>query len=155
MCSCQGRLSENRTKNWSYNNNDYYTEESIQRSTLIADTTMQTANIYTEKLLKEINKQSRNLCSKLYNPLLYTKNYSVWKNSVEQLVCLFITEHYNVSKTSVFSMGKGEEEYKKLRLNYDETLAKYSTFYKIWKKLPLNKEDCTKFISLSRKRKGI
>ena len=116
---------------------------------------MQTANIYTEKLLKEINKQSRNLCSKLYNPLLYTKNYSVWKNSVEQLVCLFITEHYNFSKTSVFSMGKGEEEYKKLRLNYDETLAKYSTFYKIWKKLPLNKEDCTKFISLSRRRKGV
>ena len=59
--------------------NDYYTEETFQRSILIADTIMRAGNIYTEKLLKEINKKSRTLCSKLYDPLLYAKNYSDWK----------------------------------------------------------------------------
>ena len=113
--------------------NDYYNEETIQRSLLIADHILQIGNTATDRLLKEITKRSRTLCPKLYDPLLYSKNYTVWKSAVDQLACLFITERHIVAQNSGFTMGKGETEYQKLMENYDEILTEYSITYKMWK----------------------
>ncbi len=113
---------------------DYYNEETIQRSNLLADRILKNGNIYAEKLLKEINKQSRKLCPRLYDPLLYSKNYTSWKLTVDQLASLFVTERYLVSKNPAFSSGKGETEFIKLTQNYEEILNDYSATYKIWKR---------------------
>ena len=113
---------------------NFYNEETIQRSNLLADRILKNGYIYAEKLLKEISKQSRNLCSRLYDPLLYTKNYTSWKLTVDQLASLFVTERYLVSKNPAFSSGKGETDFIKLTQNYEETLNDYSVTYKIWKK---------------------
>ncbi len=113
---------------------NYYDPETIQRSIRIADEIINTGNTNALKLLKEISKTSRVLCAKLYDPLLYSKNYNAWKNSVDQLACLFVTERHIVNQNVGFVMGKGEEEYEKLTQNYDEILNDYSAVYKIWKK---------------------
>ena len=113
---------------------DYYNEETIQRSNLLADRILKTGNMYAEKLLKEISKRSRNLYSRLYDPLLYSKNYTSWKLSVDQLASLFVTERYLISKNPAFSFSKSETEFIKLTQNYEEILNDYSATYRIWKK---------------------
>ena len=122
---------------------DYYNEETIQRSNLLADRILKNGNIYAEKLLKEINKQSRNLCPRLYDPLLYSKNYTSWKLTVDRLASLFVTERYLASKNPAFSSGKGETEFIKLTQNYEEILNDYSVTYKIWKKGLVKKLETT------------
>lgn len=112
---------------------EYYNEDTIQHSNLLASAILNLGRKQTVLLLKEINKQSRNQCSNLYDPLLHSKNYNTWKKSVDQLACLLITERYIVSQDSTFTMGKGEAEYQKLTQNYDEILDECSVTYKIWK----------------------
>lgn len=111
----------------------YYNEETIQRSLLIAGHIMQISTTATDKVLKEIAKRSRTLCTKLYDPLLYSKNYTVWKSTVDHLACLFITERHIASQNDAYTMSKGEAEYQKLTQNYDEILTESSNVYKIWK----------------------
>lgn len=94
---------------------------------------MQISTTATDKILKEIAKRSRTLCTKLYDPLLYSKNYTVWKSAVDQLACLFITERHIVSQNDAYTKSKGEAEYLKLTQNYDEILTESSNVYKIWK----------------------
>ena len=112
---------------------DFYNEDSIQRSKLIANEIIKLGYNFTEKLLREITSSSRRLCARLYDPLLHSKNYTTWKKTVEQLACLFITERHIVAQDSALSMGKGEIEYQKLTENYAETLSEYSIPYQIWK----------------------
>lgn len=114
-------------------NKDHYDEETILRSNQVANEIIHTGNKYAEKLQKEITKISRRLCAKLYDPLFYYKTYNDWKNTVDQLACLFVTERYIVSQKNGFIMGKGETEYQKLTQNYDEILNDFSKVYKIWK----------------------
>lgn len=94
---------------------------------------MQISTTATDNMLKEITKRSRTLCVILYDPLLYSKNYTVWKNAVDQLACLLITERHIVSQNDASNMSKLEAEYQKLTQNYDEILTESSNVYKIWK----------------------
>lgn len=113
---------------------EFYTEDSILRSKLIATEIRKTGLTPTKKLLNEISKISRNLCARLYDPLLRSKNYITWKKTVELLACLFVTEHYIVAQNDALTMGKGEAEYQKLTENYSETLSEYSIPYQVWKR---------------------
>ena len=113
---------------------EFYTEDSIQRSKLIANEISKTGITFTKRLLNEISKPSRDLCARLYDPLLRSKNYITWKKAVEQLACLFITERYIVAQNDTLTMSKGEAEYQKLTENYSETLSEYSIPYQIWKR---------------------
>lgn len=112
---------------------EFYNEETIQRSVIITNHILKNGKDTAEKLQKVIEKHSRILCNKLYDPLLYEKNYTAWKIAVEQLACLFITERNIVKNNKNLTMGKGETEYKKLMENYDEKLSQYSVVYKLWK----------------------
>lgn len=73
------------------------------------------------------------LCALLYDPLLYTKDYSAWKNAIEQTACFLITERHIVAQQPNLTIGRGEAEYEKLTENYSEILAEYSKAYQIWK----------------------
>ncbi len=115
---------------------DYYNEDTIQRSILLANAIMKTGIMHTESLLREITKKSRNLCSRLNDPLLYNKDYSTWKNTVDQLSCLFVIQRFinrQYNTNSTFILSKGEEEFQKLTKNYEEILDKYSVTYRLWK----------------------
>ena len=114
---------------------DFYTEDSIQRSKLIANEISKTGLTFTKRLLNEITKISRDLCARLFDPLLRSKNYITWKKAVEQLACLFITERYIVDQNDTLTMSKGEAEYQKLTENYSDTLSEYSIPYQIWKQV--------------------
>lgn len=113
---------------------DYYTEDSIHRSNLIANEITKFGLSFTKRLLHEVTKSSRNLCARLYDPLLRAKNYTTWKKTIEQLACLFVTERYIVAQDDTLTLGKAEAEYQKLTENYAETLGEYSIPYQIWKR---------------------
>ena len=112
---------------------EFYNEETVQRSVIMTKHILKTGKDTAEKLQKVIEKHSRILCNKLYDPLLFEKNYTAWKIAVEQLACLFITERNIVKNNKNLAMGKGETEYKKLMENYDEKFSQYSVVYKLWK----------------------
>lgn len=115
---------------------DFYNEDTIQRSILLANAIMKTGIMHTESLLREIAKKSRNLCSRLNDPLLYNKDYCTWKNTVDQLSCLFVTQRFinrQYNSDSSFILSKSEEELQKLTKNCEEILDKYSVTYRLWK----------------------
>ena len=62
---------------------EFYTENSIQRSKLIANEISKIGLTFTKRLLNEISKISRDLCARLFDPLLRSKNYITWKKAVE------------------------------------------------------------------------
>ena len=113
---------------------ELYTEDSIQRSKLIANEISKTGLTFTKRLLNEISKISRDQCARLFDPLLRSKNYITWKKAAEQSACLFITERYIVAQNDTLTMSKGEAEYQKLTENYSDTLSEYSIPYQIWKR---------------------
>lgn len=115
------------------NEKEIYDVETIQRSKYIGDYIIQTRKKAAGQLQHEIEKRTRKLCALLYDPLLYTKDYSAWKNAIEQTACLLITERHIVAQQPNLTIGRGEAEYEKLTENYSEILAEYSKAYQIWK----------------------
>lgn len=112
---------------------EFYHAETIQRSKYIGDYIIQTDKTAAEQLQHQIEKRTRKLCALLYDPLLYTKDYTAWKRAIEQTACLLITERHIVAQQPGLIMGRGEAEFEKLTENHAETLAKYSKAYQIWK----------------------
>ena len=112
----------------------YYNESTLRQSIFFARYISRNSKVIATKLLKEIsNNRIRKLCTLLYDPLLYTKNYNKWKNAVDQCACLLVTERQIVSQFEGLTIGKGEAEYEKLTENNAEMLEKCSIVYRIWK----------------------
>lgn len=112
------------------NIDEYYGERDLQESYMILQYIAQIDFKSISKIKSELKKLERPLQGRLYDAFLKTKNYRLWKSSIDLFCCLVLVELW-VEQNYQLPASPAVKEFLRISQNFKPTLEKYSEVYQV------------------------
>ena len=112
------------------NIDEYYRENDLQESYMILQYIAQVDSKSISKIKNELKKLERPLQGRLYDAFLKTKNYRLWKSSIDLFCCLVLIELW-IEQNYQLPVSPAVKEFRRISENFKPTLEKYSEVYQI------------------------
>lgn len=112
------------------NIDEYYRESDLQESYMILQYIAQVDSKSISKIKNELKKLERPLQGRLYDAFLKTKNYRLWKSSIDLFCCLVLIELW-IEQNYQLPVSPAVKEFQRISENFKPTLEKYSEVYQV------------------------
>jgi hypothetical protein len=112
------------------NIDEYYRERDLLVSYMILRYIAQIDLKSISKIKSELKKLERPLQGRLYDAFLKTKNYRLWKSSIDLFCCLVLVELW-IEQNYQLSASPAVKEFERISQNFKPTLEKYSEVYQV------------------------
>lgn len=112
------------------NIDEYYREPDLQESYMILQYIAQIDLKSITKIKSELKKMEHKLQGRLYDAFLKTKNYRLWKSSIDLFCCLVLVELW-IEQNYQLPASPAVKEFQRISQNFKPTLEKYSEVYQI------------------------
>lgn len=122
------RLFFEKYRNGFSNPDVFFSENDLQESCMISDYINQAAADGIAALKKELIRLERQLGERLYHAFLKTRNYRLWKSSIDLFCCLVFMELW-ISRHYGQAPSRAVKEFEQISENFRSTLENYSKVY--------------------------
>lgn len=122
------RLFFEKYKDGFSNSEVYFYISDLNESCMILEYLDRSSANGIASLKKEMTKLERQLGERLYHAFLKTKNYRLWKSSIDLFCCLVFTELW-IARCYHQNPSRAVKEFERLSENFRTTLEKHSEVY--------------------------
>lgn len=112
------------------NIDEYYRECDLQESYMILHYIAQVDLKAVSKIKSELKKLERPLQGRLYDAFLKTKNYRLWKSSIDLFCSLVLIELW-IEQNYQLPVSQAVKEFGRISQNFKPTLEQHSEVYQI------------------------